>query len=135
MPTLHTYDYSVIRVVPRVERGEFLNAGVVVSCASASLLEAGIELDEQRLAAFAPELDIDTLRRHLATIPAICAGRAGAGPIAQLPQRARFHWLTAQRSTIIQMSPAHSGRCSNPDRLLDHLLDRMVRLPPTQAKH
>lgn len=129
MPTLHTYDYSVVRVVPRVERAEFLNAGVVLSCPSVSLLAAGIELDERRLAAFVPDLDIEALQRNLATIPAICAGHPDAGPIAQLPQRARFHWLTAQRSTIIQMSPVHSGRCSDPERLLDHLLNRMVRLP------
>lgn len=129
---LHTYDYSVIRIVPRVEREEFVNAGVVVSCPSASLLVASIELDENRLSVFAPDLDIDALRLHLATIPAICAGIADAGPIAHLPPRARFHWLTAQRSTIIQMSSVHSGRCNDPTCLLEHLLNRMVR-PPGRA--
>lgn len=127
MPAPHTYDYAVIRVVPRVEREEFLNAGIVVSCPSAGLLEARIELDESRLAAFAPGLDVEALRSHLATIPAICAGQPDAGPIAQLPARARFHWLTAQRSAIIQMSPVHSGRCEHPARLVGHLLGRMVR--------
>lgn len=127
MPAPHTYDYAVIRVVPRVEREEFLNAGIVVSCPSADLLEARIELDESRLAAFAPDLDVEALHSHLATIPAICAGRSDAGPIARLPARARFHWLTAQRSAIIQMSPVHSGRCEHPARLVEHLLERMVR--------
>ncbi len=127
MPAPHTYDYAVIRVVPRVEREEFLNAGIIVSCPSAHLLEARIELDESRLAAFSPDVDVEALRGHLATIPAICAGHPDAGPIARLPARKRFHWLTAQRSAIIQMSPVHSGRCEHPARLVDHLLERMVR--------
>ena len=130
MSALSTYDYAVIRVVPRVEREEFINAGVIVSCESARLLEAGIELDEDRLRALDPSVDLETVRAHLATIPLICRGGAAAGPIGALPQRARFHWLTAKRSSIIQVSPAHVGRCAEPGSVLEHLLDRLVRLGP-----
>lgn len=130
MPALSTYDYAVIRVVPRVEREEFINAGVIVSCESARLLEAGIELDEDRLRALDPSVDLETVRAHLETIPLICRGGAAAGPIGALPQRARFHWLTAKRSSIIQVSPAHVGRCAEPGSVVEHLLDRLVRLGP-----
>ena len=129
MRTLATYDYAVIRVVPRVEREEFVNAGVVVSCASAKMLVAAIELDEARLRALDPHVDLELVRRHLAAIPAICAGGKDAGPIGQLPHRARFHWLTAKRSSIIQASPVHAGRCVDTAALVEHLLDRMVRVP------
>ncbi|HET9484704.1 MAG TPA: DUF3037 domain-containing protein [Xanthomonadales bacterium] len=133
MPALSTYDYAVIRVVPRVEREEFINAGVIVSCESARLLEAGIELDEDRLLALDPAVDLETVRAHLATIPLICRGGAAAGPIGALPQRARFHWLTAKRSSMIQVSPAHVGRCEAPERMLEHLLDRLVRPPGPES--
>lgn len=129
MPTPHTYDYAVIRVVPRVEREEFINVGVIVSCPTARHLEARIELDEARLRAFAPRLDIDALRPYLDAIVAICQGDANAGPIAALPPRARFHWLTAKRSSIVQVSPAHVGRTTQPERVVEHLMQRMVRLP------
>jgi hypothetical protein len=121
-----TYDYAVVRVVPRVERGEFLNVGVVLSCERLRFLEARFALDPARLLALAPGIDLDTVQRHLAGFAAICAGAAGAGPIARLPQRARFHWLTAPRSAIIQTSPAHAGRCDDPEAALAHLLARMV---------
>lgn len=127
MPTLATYDYAVVRVVPRVEREEFLNVGVIVSCEATKLLEARIELDEARLLAFDPTVDLEVLRQHLAAIPRICAGDADAGPIAALPLRVRFHWLTARRSTIVQTSPVHRGRCADPGAAADHLLARMVR--------
>lgn len=122
-----TYDYAIIRVVPRVEREEFLNVGVIVSCPARKFLEARIELDEQRLRAFAPALDVESIRPHLAAIPAICAGGAQAGPIGQLTQRERFYWLIAPRSTIIQTSPAHTGYCKNPTDVVERLLDTMVR--------
>ena len=95
-----TYDYAVIRVVPRVEREEFVNVGVIVSCPERGFLEARIELDEHRLIALDPTLDIETIRAHLATIPVICAGGEQAGLIGQLSQRERFHWLVAPASTI-----------------------------------
>ena len=124
-----TYDYAVIRVVPKVEREEFVNVGVIVSCPSKRFLEARIELDERRLLALDSTLDVESIRAHLATIPAICAGGEGAGPIGRLSQRERFHWLTAPRSTIIQTSPAHTGYCRNPTDVLERLLDTMVRPP------
>lgn len=128
MPDHCTYDYAIIRVVPRVEREEFVNVGVIVSCPARAFLEARIELDEQRLKAFDSTLDVESIRAHLATIPAICAGGEQAGPIGQLSQRERFHWLIAPRSTIIQTSPVHSGYCKNPTAVLEHLLETMVRL-------
>lgn len=122
------YDYATIRVVPKVEREEFLNVGVIVYCQTHKFLAARIELDEQRLLAFAPTLDVAFIRAHLAAIPAICEGGTQAGPIGQLSQRERFHWLVAPRSTIIQTSPVHTGRCTNPAAVLEHLLDTMVRM-------
>lgn len=124
------YDYAVIRVVPRVEREEFVNVGVILSCEASRYLEARIELDEARLRALDPGVDIEFLRLHLAAIQAVCRGGAEAGPIGLLPQRARFHWLTARRSAAIQTSPVHTGRCADLAAAMEHLLERMVRLPP-----
>lgn len=121
------YDYAVVRVVPRVEREEFVNAGVIVSCPSRKFLDARIELDEERLLALAPDVDLELVRSHLATIPAICRGGEGAGPIGKLSQRERFHWLVAARSTIIQTSQVHTGRCDDPEAVLERLMNRMVR--------
>jgi hypothetical protein len=122
-----TYDYAIIRVVPKVEREEFVNVGVIVSCPALRFLEARIELHEERLRALDSTLDMESIHTHLATIPAICAGGEEAGPIGQLSQRERFHWLVAPRSTIIQTSPVHSGSCKNPGAVLEHLLATMVR--------
>jgi hypothetical protein len=127
MPARSTFDYAVIRVVPRVERDEFINAGVIVSCQSQSFLKALIELNPQRLAALDDSLDAQTIRSYLNTIPLICAGGAEAGLISKLPQRSRFHWLVATRSTIIQTSPVHSGLCFDPQQALEDLLEKMVR--------
>ena len=129
MPEQCPFDYAVIRVVPRVERGEFVNAGVIVSCPGRNYLKARVELDAERLAAIDPNFDRETVERHLAAIPLICEGGAAAGPIGRLPQRARFHWLVAPRSTIIQTSPVHTGFCDDGDRVLEHLFDTMVRPP------
>jgi hypothetical protein len=123
----YSYDYAIIRVVPRVERGEMINVGVILSCPDVSFLEARIELDDARLLAFDASLDMDAVRAHLDSIPVTCRGGADAGPIGALPQRARFHWLVAPRSTIIQMSPVHTGRTDDPSAALERLLDRMVR--------
>jgi hypothetical protein len=124
-----TYDYAVIRVVPRVEREEFINVGVIVSCPAHDYLDARIEIDAARVAALDPTLDLDMLRAHLAAIPAICAGGAAAGPIGHLSPRERFRWLTAPRSAVIQFSAAHTGHCTDPERLLQRLMDTMVRCP------
>ena len=122
-----SYDYAVIRVVPRVDREEFINVGVIVSCPSRDFLEARIEIDEARLAALDSTLDLASIRKHLASIPVICAGGANAGPIGRLTPRERFHWLVAPRSTIIQTSRVHSGRCTDPTNLMEHLLNVLVR--------
>jgi hypothetical protein len=121
------FDYAVIRVVPRVEREEFINVGVILSCPAHKFLEARIELDAKRFAAFAPEIEAEMIQNYLDAIPKICAGEKSVGAIGQLPQRARFYWLTAQRSTIIQTSPVHTGFCANALETLGHLLDKMVR--------
>jgi DUF3037 family protein len=125
------YDYAIFRVVPRVEREEFVNVGVIVSCPARGFLEARVELDEQRLLSLDSSLDIESIRAHLATIPAICAGGADAGPIGQLSQRERFHWLVSPRSTTIQISPVHTGQCKDPEEVLEQLLRTMVRPAPT----
>jgi hypothetical protein len=122
-----TYDYAVIRVVPKVDREEFVNVGVIVSCPAENFLEARIELDEDRLMALDPTLDLETIRAHLATIPVISAGGEPAGPLGKASQRERFHWLTAARSTAIQTSPVHTGLCNDPAAVLEHLLNTMVR--------
>jgi hypothetical protein len=124
---LCSYDYAIVRVVPRVEREEFINAGVIVSCPAQDFLEARIALDENRLLALDPSVDIALVRTHLASIPAICAGGEAAGTIGKLSSRERFHWLVAPRSTIIQVSPAHAGRAKDPREALEHLLATMVR--------
>lgn len=128
-----SYDYATIRVVPRVERGEFINVGVIVSCEKTAYLKAAVELDETRLRALDPDVDLQTLRRHLDAIQRICAGGADAGPIGLLPQRARFHWLTARRSAIIQTSPVHMGRCGDMDAIVEHLMATMVRIRGDRA--
>ena len=125
------YDYAVVRVVPRVEREEFVNAGVILSCQRTGYLQAAMALDEARLLALDPTVDLDTVHRHLGSIIAICEGAADGGPIAQLPLRARFHWLTAKRSSIIQTSPAHTGLCMHTGDALQRILQRMV-LPITE---
>lgn len=127
MPDPCPFDYAVIRVVPRVERGEFINAGVIVSCTARNFLKAKIELDHRRLAALDPTLDQATVRQHLDAVVRICEGGADAGPIGKLAPRARFDWLVAPRSTIIQTSPVHTGLCEDGDEMVEHLLNTMVR--------
>ena len=127
MPADYAYDYAIIRVVPRVERGELINVGVILSCPDVDFLEARIEIDEPRLLALDDSLSIEDVRAHLATIPLVCRGGAEAGPIGELPQRNRFHWLVSPRSTMIQPSPVHTGRTSDPTAALERLVDTMVR--------
>lgn len=127
MHAADVYDYAIVRVVPRVEREEFVNVGVILSCQHTGFLQAAIDVDVPRLLALDPAADVDTVKRHLQAIMAICAGDVGCGPIAQLPYRARFHWLTARRSSIIQTSPLHTGRCTDAGAALEHIMDRMVR--------
>ncbi len=122
------YDYAIIRVVPRVERGEQMNVGVIVSAVDADYLEARIDDDLSRLLVLDPTLDLDTVYAALATIPAVCAGGPGAGPLGDLPARGRFRWLVSPRSTVVQMSPVHTGR-GDARAALERLYDTMVRRP------
>lgn len=127
MHDLRTYDYAIVRVVPRVERGEFVNAGIILSCDVERVLQAGIELDEAALLALDAGVDLEVVRSTLSTIPAICAGGADAGDIGKLSARERFHWLVSPKSTIVQTSPVHTGRCNDLDAALEHLMNRMIR--------
>ena len=130
MPVPSSFDYAVVRVVPRVERGEFINAGVVVFCLERRFLEARVVVDEARLKALWPEIDVELVRRHLEAIPKIAAGDVSAGPIARLSQRERFHWLVSPRSTIIQVSPVHTGLCDEePEGMLKELARRLLEHP------
>jgi hypothetical protein len=121
------YSYALVQVVPRVERGEYVNAGVVLFSRQADFLEARIELDQARLRALAPDVDVGLVDRHLRSFEAIATGDAEGGPIAGLPPSERFHWLTAPRSTIIQTSATHVGRAADPAAALDELVQRYVR--------
>ena len=125
-PPHNAFQYAIVRVLPRVERGECLNVGVILLCRSRRYLGARIALDERRLAAFAPDLDPATIRPHLEAIERIAAGDGGAGPIARLEQAERFHWLVAPSSTIIQPSEVHTGLCDDPAAELDHLVATLV---------
>ena len=127
MRELCSFDYAIVRVVPRVERGEFLNAGVIVFCSTEAFLESRIELNRERLTVLAPDIDVALVEEHLEIIPQICKGGNGTGPIGALPQRARFHWLVAPRSTMVQVSPVHSGVTRDLEATLQHLLTKFVR--------
>ena len=133
MSVRHSFNYAVVRVVPHAEREEFINVGVILSCQAAGFLDAAFELDEKRLVAFAPSLDLNELRAHLEAIRLICEGGEKGGAIGRLPRRARFDWLVAPRSTIVQTSAVHAGLCSDPRRALHDLLRKMVYMPPETA--
>jgi hypothetical protein len=126
VPAPSTFDYGVVRVVPRVERGEFINAGVILYCRVRDFLAARVTLDRPRLQALSPAAEADEIERHLQALVAVCAGHPDAGPIATLPPAERFHWLVAPRSTVIQVSPVHSGLCTDPQTTLDRLFAQMV---------
>ena len=121
------FDYAIVRVVPRVERGEFVNAGVILFCSTAAYLESRILLDCDKLRAIAPETDCALVQSYLDVIPRVCAGGKDAGPIGALPQRARFHWLVAPRSTIIQTSPMHTGVDADLNAAIERLFTKFVR--------
>ena len=123
----HPFQYAIIRVVPRVERGECLNAGVVLLCRPRRFLAARVGLDRARLDALHPGLDPVTIQTHLAAIERIAAGDPAAGPIARLGQGERFHWIVAPSSTVIQPSEVHTGMSHDPAAELEHLFDRLVR--------
>jgi hypothetical protein len=123
------YEWAVLRVVPRVERSEFVNAGVVLYCRQLDFLGARVALVDERARAIDPDLDLDTVRRHLEAAVALCAGDVAAGPNADRPAGDRFRWLVAPRSTVVQPSVVHSGLTDDPDRELRRLLQSVVALP------
>ena len=125
----YPFEYAVLRVVPRVERGEYINAGVVLYCQKARFLDARVHLDPERLRAFAPGLDYDAVLGHLEAAKKVCAGGPGAGPIGSLPMGQRFGWLVAPRSTVVQPSPVHTGLAEDPTEALERLARNMVHLP------
>ena len=124
-----SFDYALLRVVPRVERQEFINAGIVVYCPQKRYLAARIRLVEARLRALWPDADVALVESHLRAVERICLGDASAGPIATLSLGERFHWLTSPRSTIIQPSPVHTGVCDATDELLDRLEAQFLSHP------
>lgn len=125
------FQYTLLRVVPRVERGEFINAGVVLYCQEAGFLDALVHLDEERLRALDPDLDPEVVRGHLEAIRRVCAGGEGGGPVGLLPRGERFGWLAAPRSTVVQSSPIHTGMTKDPRKELERLLRVMVQTART----
>ena len=126
MPDTHLFEYAVIRAVPRVERGEFLNVGVILYCPAQQFLQTRYVVNEARLLALCPTLDVAELEERLRAFERVCAGRREGGPIGQLPLASRFRWLTAARSTIVQTSPVHPGLCHNADATLQRLFGDLV---------
>lgn len=127
MPERSSYDYAIIRVVPRVERGECINVGIILFCRARRFLGVLTHLDEVRLLALAPDIDLAVVRDQLHLMRLIGAGSSEAGSIVRMSLSERFHWLVSPRSTIIQTSPTHSGLCSDPEEALKHLLQTMVQ--------
>ena len=126
MPDKHVFEYAVIRVVPQVEREEFINVGVILFCPAQGFLQAVYSLSEARIQAFCGAVDQPELADRLRAFERICAGRADGGPIGQLPIAARFRWLTATRSTIVQTSAVHPGLCTDAGETLARLHERLV---------
>jgi hypothetical protein len=130
MPANYAFEYAVLRAVPRVDRGEFINVGVVVYCQATDFLGARSEIDPARLGALDVALDLAALDAALAGIAAMCAGDPSAGPVGEQPPGERFRWLAAPRSTVVQPAPVHAGVTEDPARELDRLFDLMVSFPP-----
>lgn len=126
MQERHLFEYAVIRIMPRVEREEFINVGVILLCKKQHFLQARYELNPQRLEALCPNCDVEELTAHLDALSRIAAGDPAAGPIAQLDIAGRFRWLTAQRSTVLQPSKVHPGLCTDPMQMLEQLFQEMV---------
>lgn len=120
------YDYAVLRVVPRVEREEFVNVGVLVACPTSDFLGCRIATTLERVGALAPGLDLEVVAGHLEGVRRVCEGEPSAGPVARLPARERFHWLTHPRSAMLQTSAVHSGRTDDPAKALAALFVAMV---------
>jgi hypothetical protein len=129
VPAEYTYDYAILRVVPRVDRGEAVNVGVILSCPELQFLEARIALDDARVLTLDPTVDLPTVKQTLNSIVAICRGDAETGPLGEMPQRNRFHFLVNPRSTIIQPSSTHTGRTPDPAATLEALMVKLVHPP------
>lgn len=126
MPTQQLFEYAVIRVVPRVEREEFINVGIIMFCAKQKFLKAVISLNEEKILAMAPTLEIPFVIDNLSAITRICEGGKDAGPIGQLDHASRFRWLTATRSTVVQASKVHPGFCKDAEETLQKLIKQLV---------
>jgi hypothetical protein len=126
MPEKNLFEYAVIRVVPRVEREEFFNVGVILFCAKQKFLKCAFNVNENRLKAFDCEVDADIILANLQSIEKICCGEAAGGPIGQLDMPSRFRWLTATRSTVVQSSKVHPGFCINAQETLQKLFTDLV---------
>ncbi len=126
MPEKHVFEYAVIRIMPRVERSEFVNTGVILYCKSQSFLKSIIQINENRLTALFPDIDLVEIRNHLFAFGDICSGNSQTSPIALLDTASRFRWLTARRSTIIQCSEVHPGICHSSSDMLQNLFDKLV---------
>jgi hypothetical protein len=127
MQERHLFEYAVVRVMPRVEREEFINVGVILYCARLNYLKFIFELDRNRLSAFCKDIDTEDVEASLIALEKICAGGAAGGVIGRLPLASRFRWLTATRSTVIQASKVHPGFCKDPGSTLQKLFDQLVR--------
>ena len=127
MQEKHLFEYAVIRLVPSVERQEFLNVGIILYCPDEKILMSKTDMDEIRISTLRPSVAIDDVREHLNAIDRICTGGESSGPIGMLPIGERFRWLTAPRSTIVQTSPVHTGLCTDAVETMDRLLEKMVR--------
>lgn len=128
MPENHLFEYAVIRVVPKVEREEFINIGVILYCGPKKFLKCLIELDEKRLGALCCDVDVDELKGHIESFKKICSGGKDGGPIGKLSLAERFRWLTATRSTILQASKVHPGLVDDPELKLGMLFEQLVRV-------
>jgi hypothetical protein len=127
MPENYLFEYAVIRVVPHVEREEFLNVGIILYCSGQRFLKALYELDEARLRVFCDKLDLNELKEHVSSFDKICRGGKDAGPIGKLSMPERFRWLTAERSTMLQSSKVHPGLCTDAAEMLERLFTQLVK--------
>ena len=126
MLTRTSFDYAVVRVTPRVDREEFVNAGVILFCLERRFLGSRVHMDESRLRALWPEVDLELVRSRLDAVVKVSSGAEDGGPVARLSQRQRFHWLVAPRSTIVQVSPVHTGMSDDPEACLEELFRKLV---------
>lgn len=126
MQDKHLYEYAVVRVVPHVEREEFINVGVVLYCGRKKFLQVRFQLNDAKVHALCAKTDVDNIRSYLDSFEKICKAAKDGGPIAQLPPAERFRWLTATRSTVVQCSKVHPGYCTDPEEKLERLFGQLV---------